>query len=1577
MASARFSCWLIGSDSLLGECADLLIAAGHDVRGVVTSDVRLSTWAAARQLALVDPRTDVAAQLSRRPFDHLFAITHLERLAGAILELPTRSAVNFHDGPLPESGGLNAPAWAIAQGAKEHGITWHVMTPELDGGPILAQRRFELAPEESSFSLNVRCFDAALESFAGLIDELAAGVARPVPQAPRGRRVHRRHDRPRAACAIDWSLPANQIDALVRALDFGRHPNPLGAAKLSHLGRGVLVTAASLASDVPQADGGERTNGTSERVPTAPGTVLSCGPEELRVACASEALVLRGFAEPGGRPLSAAQVVDRLGLAEGSVLDVLDARQAERWSALDRRMSRSESFWVQRLSGLEPITLRLPAGGSAAHSPEVVSPATVAIHVPGDLARSFPAGAQSQVLLAAWCAYLARLGRSVRFDIGVGDAALRRETDADPWIAAWRPLRVEMDLDQPLADCLQPIEVALEECSGHAPRLHDLLWRHPALHALMEVTPGLFPVTVDLHAAHGAPTLTDGASWTLEIADSGPEACRLVYDAARVDVQQATSIAGGFEALLDSLAARPRLPLSAHAMVSAADLRRQRADSDGPVSTYERSALVHELVQAQIARTPDAVALACAGESLTYAEMGERADRVAAELLRRGVRSGDLVGVFLERSVDQVVAVLGVLRSGAAFVPLDPSLPRERLAYLLEDARVALVVTQTSLQASLSLGDDRTLRIDAELPPGRPGAPPGQPSDLAYAIYTSGSTGHPKGVLVEHRNLTAFFAAMDACIPHATPGVWLALTHLSFDIAVLELLWPLCHGFRVVVHVGDERARRSSTRAARPMDFSLFFFSSDEAERNEGYRLLLDGARFADAHDFCAVWTPERHFHAFGGLYPNPAVTGAALAAVTQRVQIRAGSVVMPLHHPIRVAEDWALVDNLSSGRVGVSFASGWHPDDFVLAPEKHASAKLDLWGDVDVVRRLWRGEALPFAGPDGKAVEVRSLPRPVQEELPVWITSAGNLETYVGAGRIGANVLTHLLGQSPQELAPKLRAYREARAEAGFDPAAGVVSLMLHTFVGEDEARVRERVGPPLERYLASSLSLLKRNAWSFPAFRRPGSADEHGQTELDELAPEDRSALLRNARERYYETSGLFGTPERCLELVGRLRDIGVDEIACLIDFGLPADEVLAGLPLLDRVRREAQALAPGAGPRRGASVAAQIRDEGVTHLQCTPSLARILCSDAESREALHRVRNVYVGGEVLPSDLAAELTSAVGGTLTNMYGPTETTIWSLTHAVEPGAGTVPIGRAIANTRLYVLDERLQPLPTGVPGELCIAGDGVARGYLRRAELEAACFVPEPPGNGTPAADARMYRTGDLVRHGADGTLEFLGRIDHQIKIRGHRVEPGEIEAQLLSPSISGESLSEAVVVMREERPGDQRLIAFLVPRAAAPDADVLRERLQARLPAHMLPAQFVFLQSLPRNANGKLDRGALPATEPGLPGRSTPPEGALEVRLAQLWREVLALPQVGVEDNFFDLGGHSLLIVRLHRRLHEVVSQPVALTDLFRFPTIRSLARQLAGEALPRAVEEAAARGRNRRRVKPQQRQRALEG
>ncbi|BAZ20878.1 amino acid adenylation domain-containing protein [Kalymmatonema gypsitolerans NIES-4073] len=319
------------------------------------------------------------------------------------------------------------------------------------------------------------------------------------------------------------------------------------------------------------------------------------------------------------------------------------------------------------------------------------------------------------------------------------------------------------------------------------------------------------------------------------------------------------------------------------------------------------------------------------------------------------------------------------------------------------------------------------------------------------------------------------------------------------------------------------------------------------------------------------------------------------------------------------------------------------------------------------------------------------------------------------------------------------------------------------------------------------------------------------------------------------------------------------------------------------------------------------------------------------------------ILCGGEALSRELATQLLERADS-LWNMYGPTETTIWSAVSQVQAGS-SVFIGQAIANTQFYILDTNLQPVPVGVAGELHIGGDGLARGYLNRPELTAEKFIPDPFGE----AGSRLYKTGDLVRYKTDGNIEYIGRIDYQVKVRGFRIELPEIEALL-----SQHPTVQQAVVIAKEIAGDKRLVAYLVPQAeAAPATGELRSFLKQQLPEYMVPSYFVVLESLPLTPNGKVDRKALPDPEHTRVEAEAyvAPRNEIERLLSSVWQEVLNLEKVGVNDNFFELGGHSLLVIQVHSKLNNNkllgINRDISVVDLFKYPTISTLAQYLGQE------------------------------
>ncbi|HEX3584843.1 MAG TPA: non-ribosomal peptide synthetase, partial [Candidatus Angelobacter sp.] len=350
------------------------------------------------------------------------------------------------------------------------------------------------------------------------------------------------------------------------------------------------------------------------------------------------------------------------------------------------------------------------------------------------------------------------------------------------------------------------------------------------------------------------------------------------------------------------------------------------------------------------------------------------------------------------------------------------------------------------------------------------------------------------------------------------------------------------------------------------------------------------------------------------------------------------------------------------------------------------------------------------------------------------------------------------------------------------------------------------------------------------------------------------------------------------------------------------------------------------------------------------------------------------INLAGEALTGALVREIYHATRvEKVLNHYGPSEDTTYS-TFALVPRAHrgtTAPIGKPIANSRVYVLDVWMHVVPVGVAGQLYVAGAGLARGYLNRPGLTAESFIPDP---FSASAGGRLYRTGDLVKWSADGDLEFLGRADHQVKIRGFRIELGEIEAVLQQHA----EVEHTVVLAREDGSGEKRLTAYVVARGRqAESARELREYLKGKLPDHMSPAYYVFLDRLPLTENGKVDRKALPNPEQPAAAVYVAPRTAIQQLIAKVWQEALAVERVGLDDNFFDLGGHSLLVARVRFTLREKLGRDVALVEFFTYPTVRTLAQRLeeAVEKNPASVSDSQLRAAKQKAGVLQHRQIAL--
>jgi natural product biosynthesis luciferase-like monooxygenase protein len=1480
----------IGNGTLLVQCAEQFRLAGGTIAGILSQEQRVREWATKENILLFDGLEDT--KLKNLEYDYLFSIVNFDIFPQHLPTQPKKYAVNFFDGPLPIYTGVNVTSWAIMQGETEHSITWHEMKEKPDEGRILKSQKVSIDDDETSMSLNAKCYEAGLASFMELVQQIKDGKVEPQEQGE-VRHWYDRKRRPENLGTLDFKQPAKSLGQIVRGLDFGAYANPLGLAKI-WTGKSVyLVGKLEILEGIASGPAG---------------LVIAKDKTGIRIAASDSDVLLSVL-----RNISAEDVSpEDFEIDAGETLPTI--------VPLDRKLSEStaqaEDYWQRQiLAARPPQTVYPELRGEADGIITVKLP--ISVNVTAD---------QVAAGLLAWFSLLTGSEEV--------SCALRPDTTVHPLLSEDLLINLVVNHQATVQETRDLVSLTKFEGEQAGPRSVDLIAR---VHDPLVQKSATSALSTVVSSIDGSDDELIGKNRLVYVTGNQP---RVIAQNGIYSPEILKQMATDFAFFLEKFLASPDTRLRELPLVDSAVEQQGLAQSG---IAYPETKRIHDVIKAQTDSTPERIALEADGETLTYAELERRTNALASALAERGAGRSTVVGLCLERSADLVIAMLAILKTGAAYLPLDPSYPAERVAFMLEDSEAPLIVASHETEFKFHLDPTKIVYPDALA--GEFSPPVGESSDLAYLMYTSGSTGIPKGVMLTHRNIINFFAGTDLAVPHAGEVRLLAITSVSFDISVLEIFWTLARGFTIILQTDG------ASKTEVP-GFSLFYFASEVSGSGpEAYRLLLQGAKFADENGFEAIWTPERHFHAFGGLYPNPAVSSAAVASITKNVHIRAGSCVLPLHHPIRVAEDWALVDNISDGRAGIAIASGWQPNDFVLAPDNFEDRKDIMLEGIDTLRSLWRGESISFPNHKGEMIETSTLPSPVGGEIPLWLTAAGNPETFAAAAKSRCYVLTHLLGQKFEDVAEKIRAYRVAWREAGH-PGQGKVTLMLHTFVGEDEDEVREIVREPMKEYLRSSVDLLRRASWSSPTFQQ--KAETTGLTpqevfEKQELTDEETEALLDHAFERYYQTSGLFGTTESCQELVRKIAQMGVDEIGCLIDFGVDTDLVLKHLTYINELKNDM--LAEG-GVARQASVAEQIVEHDITHFQCTPSMASFLVAEAAGRTALSKLEVMMVGGEGFPVELARNLRENLNGTLLNMYGTTETAVWSSIANLEVIGDTIPLGDAMANTVYSVRNQNNQILPSGVAGELWIGGDGVADGYWKRPELTAERFLQTEEG--------RVYRTGDLVRHLADGRLEFHGRMDNQVKVRGHRIELGEIEAALDSL----DEVKDSVVTVFESGEGDKRLVAFVtIASGQKGDGVSIRKKVAPKLPEFMIPSQVIILERLPQTPNGKVDRKALPEPRAQISASAETVNNETENLIAKIWCEALGLADVNVTDNFFDLGGHSLLVVQVQRRLKEQFGKEIAITDMFRYSTIRALAEHVVGGDKQEGHVTAAKRGAQR--------------
>jgi len=810
----EYSCLLMGANTRLIACGDILLRNGHRIVGVVSSEPSVRGWAEENNLRPISPLGDLLTALEREPFDLFFSIDNVWKVPSGVLKMARRLSINFHDAPLPKYAGMNATNWAIMNREFDHGVTWHVMADQIDAGDILKTVVFPLARDETAMSLNAKCYEKSIEAFAALVDELSEGRAERRPQNLEERTYFARWKRPVAACTVDFSLCAEEIDALVRALDYGTYPNPLGLPKLYLGDEAVIVRRARV---------------SPERSLDLPGAILAVDKDGMMVSTSSQDLELTELCLPDGQPFGASELLEQKGLRVGDRLPSLGHDLGAAVTRVYETVCRHEDFWSPRLLDLEVVELPYkkaePSSGQAPQFLELRHVQAAAVSATSATGRS-----PADVVLSAFLLYVHRLCGKDTFDVYYRDAELARLlSGTEAYFASHVPVRFDFRGIRGPEQLVSQVERQIAEAAAHGSYARDLVLRTPSLRKVLKQAGRLaLPLVVERaeRLPEHAPTVE--AEIVLIIEDRSGDTAWW-YDARLFEREQVRRMQEQFVDLMNRLS-EGRARSFGELPITTEEERGRLSVWNDTRTDYPRDLLLHQLFEAQAVRTPDAVAVSFEDRRLTYRELDGRANRLANHLRSLGVGTDILVGVCMERSLEMVVALYATLKAGGAYVPIDPEYPADRVAYMLSDAEPAVLLTQGGVADRLSLPRKDLLCLDTgweRIAAGSRSKPPetATPSSLAYMIYTSGSTGRPKGALNTHAAICNRLLWMQDHFRLTSSDRVLQKTPFSFDVSVWEFFWPLLNGAQLVVaRPGGHRDAEYLVRAIKEQQITVLHF---------------------------------------------------------------------------------------------------------------------------------------------------------------------------------------------------------------------------------------------------------------------------------------------------------------------------------------------------------------------------------------------------------------------------------------------------------------------------------------------------------------------------------------------------------------------------------------------------------------------------------------------------------------------------------------------------------------------------------------------------------------------------------
>jgi amino acid adenylation domain-containing protein/non-ribosomal peptide synthase protein (TIGR01720 family) len=824
----KYCCGLIGQSALLIGCGKTLLMQGHSIGLVSSADPAVQEWAGGSTLPWIDMGTqeNLAIRLKQAGVDYLFSIANPCILGEQVLRSPRRMAINYHDALLPRYAGSHATSWAILNGETIHGITWHVMSSSVDCGDILRQVKLDVADDETAMTLNVKCFDAALRSFDGLLADLERGTAIPQAQDPTQRTFFSRHRRPLGAGIIDWNLPAQQIDRFARALNFGSCHNPLGLPKL--LVNGSLFVPENIE--------------VLDRHAVPPGTVIAVEPHGLSVAAADRVVRVSRLRTLAGASIQLDVWAKEHNIRPGVCLQTLDNASVSNISAFDKRLAAEEEFWSECLGQIRPLALpysrNIPSEDSVAKTvplPAADKARGLPLHVmqtmtfPAELWKNpFSPGCRGNTrehFLATFLGYCVSLSDDDEFDVGL--CVPQPELPALQFGACFSglvPHRVKANALQPVMQVLEELKTQLQQTQSRRTFPCDMVSRYPTLAQVPELQLAR-PFSVALCCASNPDTIRTGGRELTVVVTEDSRHCWWLHDPASLHARDVARMMEQFLEFSRSATADGARALGLVPIQSATQERQLTVEWNQSVCSYPIKRGLHQFFEERAVESPKALAVKCGPRSRTYSELNVRADRAAANLAAAGISRGSRVVLYTGRSIEAIEAIFGILKAGAAYVPLDPLTPIQRAVTIaVQTQPQAIVADRDRLPSALELNrrlqrnipvfcmdhgfpGDEFKNLHAPLPADAPKLTwPATAEDLAYVIFTSGSTGTPKGVEVRHRAALNTLDWVNRTFGVGAGDTLLSVSSFAFDLSVYDILGTLAAGGTLYL-ADDEEVR--------------------------------------------------------------------------------------------------------------------------------------------------------------------------------------------------------------------------------------------------------------------------------------------------------------------------------------------------------------------------------------------------------------------------------------------------------------------------------------------------------------------------------------------------------------------------------------------------------------------------------------------------------------------------------------------------------------------------------------------------------------------------------------------------